>query len=398
MNPIGLPLDPKNEENWLELSKQYPHLAEYSKDGQIRNSYTTEKNGYLFSEEKKAWLKQIDGLISLKNVWLAAFEKFYKHENLRYIAPSGWRRCITIAGISSTLAAQGEARILLKTQDFPDYYKYLFSPNEASEAQIEQRKAFESDPNNYVVEFEEISGVEITVHIAIRSTDIATEWSNLTDKHNQLLEECLWSALVNSFPELNVDDPSGQYCDLSDVFDYCTTHVKRIANPKELRSLINIDFNELHNILYPRPSASVQPGDESLKRPYIASGRNVSPVEKQLAIFLRSSGFLVILEPELFLPNPEALTYRNPDLLVIDKGRSLFVEIDDTSHLVDHDNGGRPNIIKWKRDRLLDRELLCCGMPVLRVWHEEARKTPERVLSQIVQVLESLGGSRLKYQ
>jgi len=393
-----MPLDPRDEQNWLELSKHYPHLKKYSKDGQNRDAYATQKNNFLFDSEKKIWLKQSDGLISLKNVWLAAFEKFYKHENLGYISPSGWRKCITIAGISSALVTQGEAIFSLNTQNFPDYYKYLFNQSNASEAEIEQRKAFEKDPNNYVVDFDEIRGIDITVHIAIRSKDIAEEWGNLSDKHRQLLEECLWNALVNSFPELNVDDSSGQYSDLTDVFDYCNTHVRKIATKAELIRLISIDFNELQNILYPRPSTSVRVCDESLKRPYISSGRNVSPIEKQLATFLKSSGFLVILEPELYLPNPEAATYRNPDLLVIDKGRSLIVEIDDTSHLVDHDNGGRVNVNKWKRDRLLDRELLCSGIPVLRVWHEEARETPERVLSQILRVLESLGGSRLRYQ
>ena len=113
---------------------------------------------------------------------------------------------------------------------------------------------------------------------------------------------------------------------------------------------------------------------------------------------MTSSGYLVIYEPKIFLPTPEAEFHRNPDLIVFDKGRAIVVEIDDASHLIDLDNNKAPNVKKWHRDRIIDRELLCSGIPVLRVWHTEAREHPERVLTRIVQIFESLGGSRLQYQ
>lgn len=400
MSPKNSPLDPREIENWLDLSKQYSHLASYTENGESANTTAATISDDLFPKEKQEWLRESDGLITLHNIWLAAFEKFHKHENLNYITPGGWKKCITIARIKSKHTSTAEATLELNTDKFPDYFKHLFDIGDISEADKKKKQDYERDPMNYRVALNGIDSIEITIHIAIRSKDIAEEWKKLKTEHNKLLESCIWTALVNSFPELRIEDPQSQYNDfnLSDAVDYFSINVKRVSSPAELRSLINIDFNELHQILHPRPSANARPGDEALNRPYIFLGRNTSPIEKTLATFLRSSGFLVILEPELFLPNPEASTYRNPDLLVIDKGRSIFVEIDDTSHLVDHDNEGKPNNKKWKRDRLLYRELLCAGIPVLRVWHQEARDAPERILGQILQVLDSLGGSRLRYE
>ena len=242
------------------------------------------------------------------------------------------------------------------------------------------------------------AGIVVSIYIAIQGIDVEKEWINLDEKQLRTLKKYIWKSLVASFPELSIDDPSGLYSDISDVHDYFEIELVRVDSQGKLIELIEMGFNDLFGILHPKPSRELPPGSKDLQRPYIEKGRLTGQVEKNLAIFLVSSGYLVILEPELFLPNPEAKTYRNPDLLVIDKGRAVVIEIDDTSHLFDHDNNRSPNVKKWKRDRLIDRELLCSGIPVLRVWHTEARETPERVLTRIVQILESLGGGRLRYE
>jgi len=395
---MEMPPDPREKENWLELSKQYENLREYSLDGINQRSETTTKSGMLFNVEKYKWLSQQEGLTCLKNIWLAAFNLFSKNDEAGAISIERWRRGITIAGIQDVYDCHEEACLELDTTQFPDYYAQLFDLSSLSVGELEQRRAFERDPLNYMVGGVSIEGIVVTIYIAIQGKDVENEWINLAEKQLRTLKSYIWNSLVASFPELSIDDPSGQYSDVSDVGDYFEIKLERVDSQPKLIELIGMGFNDLFGILHPKPSRELPPGSKELQRPYIEKGRLTGQVEKNLATFLVSSGYLVILEPELFLPNPEAETYRNPDLLVFDKGRAVVIEIDDTSHLVDHGKNRSPNVKKWKRDRLIDRELLCSGIPVLRVWHTEARETPERVLTRIVQILESLGGGRLRYQ
>jgi hypothetical protein len=396
---MEMPPDPQEQENWLELSKQYDHLREYSPDGINPRSETTTKSGLLFNVDKYKWLRQQEGLTHLKTIWLAAFNSFSKNDEAGAISVERWRKGITIASIQDEYDCHEEAHLELDTTQYPDYYTQLFDGlSSLSVGELEQRQAFERDPSNYVVGGISIQGIVVTIYIAIQGKDVANEWTNLDEKQLRTLKNYIWKSLVAAFPELSIDDPSGQYSDVSDVPDYFEIKLTRVGSQPKLKELIGMGFNDLFGILHPKPTRELPPGSRELQRPYIEKGYLIAPVEKNLATFLVSSGYLVILEPKLFLPSPEAETFRNPDLLVIDKGRAVVVEIDDTTHLVDHDNNRAPNVKKWKRDRLIDRELLCSGIPVLRVWHEEARETPEKVLTRIVQILESLGGGRLRYQ
>ncbi len=143
-------------------------------------------------------------------------------------------------------------------------------------------------------------------------------------------------------------------------------------------------------------TSSSRPGFTSLT---LALTRN----EELLCKYLLEQGFIVSLEPKVLFPSPEVSNFREPDLLVFHKGRVIAIEIDDLSHLekrrvkANKSVKIEANIDKWKRDRLLDRLFICNGIPVLRVWFTEVRESPEQVMTQVMQVFESLGGSRMNY-
>lgn len=403
---MNRPLDPRDPENWLELSKRYPHLKEFSKDGVTGWKREFRSENTLFTQEKRDWLKSAEGLITLKNTWLAALYVFAKNEGLAHIDLEGWKKCISIVAITDIVEGKEESCLELDTSGYPGYWKFLFGAGQ-NESEREQWKAYGRDPENYRVASESTSFMKIRVHIALRAPEeIRNQWRQINGSLKSTLEKDIWKALISTFPELGVDDPTGFYSDISDMYDGFTTEVLTVSSQQELESLIGLDFFSLFKeVLHPRPRIQRTNGEDSSQdhiqaepRPYIEKGRVTNPIEKSIATLLISSGYLVILEPELYLPHPEANTYRNPDLIVIDKGRAIALEIDDTSHLIDHDNAGRPNIRKWKRDRLLDEMMLRSGIPVLRVWHTEARDRPEQVLTRVIGIFESLGGSRFSYQ
>lgn len=397
---MQIPPDPRDEANWLELSKTYEHLHAYSDDGISPRTTSIELPNRLLKDKTFEWLKTRDGVQNLQAVWLAAFNIFYKNEGLGQIDEGGWRRCITIAGIRDVYKKSSTACLFLRQDsNVPKFYtQWTFNQSIFTETEEDQRSAYRKDPMNYEVVEDFTHGHEVTAFVAIRSKEISKEWERLDKKLTLILEHCMWKALVNAFPELHVDDGSGMYADISDAFDFLEIKVERVASSTLLRELIGYDFNDLFTDILNQPSNSKKQRSPSINEKYIHDGIKTGPVEATLATFLKSSGYLVIYEPILFLPTPEAEFHRNPDLMVFDKGRAIVVEIDDASHLIDLDNNKAPNVKKWHRDRIIDRELLCSGIPVLRVWHTEAREHPERVLTRIVQIFESLGGSRLQYQ
>ena len=79
-----------------------------------------------------------------------------------------------------------------------------------------------------------------------------------------------------------------------------------------------------------------------------------------------------------------------------------MIEIDRRYHLVKEQAGGRrfseANVEKWVRDRDFDRFMLCNGVPVLRVWYTDVDKRPQEILTQVMQIFESLGGSGFSYR
>ena len=127
-------------------------------------------------------------------------------------------------------------------------------------------------------------------------------------------------------------------------------------------------------------------------------------LSKACQLFTRA-WFIVSLEPSIFFPDPSADNFREPDLLVFQKGRVIAIEIDDRSHLLKEAIGRKgklyvqdANIEKWERDRFLDRLFLMNGIPVLRIWYEEVDKQPETVMTYILNLFDSLGGGRMMYK
>ena len=122
-----------------------------------------------------------------------------------------------------------------------------------------------------------------------------------------------------------------------------------------------------------------------------------------MCTYLLDRGFIVSLEPKIFFPDREVQNYREPDLLVFHMGRVIALEIDDRSHLVKNlftEDGKRrieANEEKWTRDRLIDKLFLLNGIPVLRVWYDEVDKHPERVMTEVIRLFDSLGGQRMNY-
>lgn len=152
------------------------------------------------------------------------------------------------------------------------------------------------------------------------------------------------------------------------------------------------DYQTLRAVIKPvRPMQTAEmPSSE-----YRFMGYDMTRFEGRLARALQQAGYLVILEPSMILPTPEVQNYRRPDLLVVDRGRSIVIEIDDYSHIAPRT---RKPVEQWHRDRLMDRELLCLGIPVLRIYYTEIEEGVERVISKVTRVFEALGGQRMMMQ
>ncbi len=135
---------------------------------------------------------------------------------------------------------------------------------------------------------------------------------------------------------------------------------------------------------------------EDMKKKQKARLLSRSNVEHLVAESLASQGFLVAIEPAFLFPMQQVSSYRTPDLLVVDGGRMLAIEIDDMSHLVDSNK--RPAFEKWQRDRDLDKFMLQHGIPVYRISHKEAMHNPVKVVAEVSTIFANLGGGRLRFQ
>ncbi len=135
---MEIPPDPQEQENWLELSKQYENLREYSLDGINQQSKDTTKSGLLFTDEKYKWLRQQEGLTCLKSIWLAAFNLFSKNDEAGGISVERWRKGVTIAGIQDKYNCHEEACLELDTSKYPNYYIQRFDLSSLSVGELEQ--------------------------------------------------------------------------------------------------------------------------------------------------------------------------------------------------------------------------------------------------------------------
>tara|TARA_B100000674_G_C37898552_1_gene942559 strand:+ start:176 stop:1348 length:1173 start_codon:yes stop_codon:yes gene_type:complete len=170
-----------------------------------------------------------------------------------------------------------------------------------------------------------------------------------------------------------------------------------------LKSVSGASFREISQII-----SEYRPSAQSSSAIKIDQGRffkGTAPTswEEILTGYLLQEGFIVSLEPDIYFPDEGVTGRRVPDLLVFHKGRAIAIEIDDRSHMVylrDSPDGkhkkGEVNLEKWERDRMLDRMFLSNGIPVLRVWYVEVEKHPERIMSEVIRIYDSLGGERMR--
>ncbi|MCP9928823.1 hypothetical protein [Cyanobium sp. CH-040] len=141
--------------------------------------------------------------------------------------------------------------------------------------------------------------------------------------------------------------------------------------------------------------------DAEVRRRDLARRQARSQIEAHIAELLTLRGFAVVIEPEILFPLAEIAVKKTPDLLVIEAGRMIAIEIDDSSHVVKLKKDRKPSSIvnweKWQKDRDLDRVMLIHGFPVYRVSHETADKSPQTVVSEVMAIFSSLSGRRHTY-
>ena len=196
------------------------------------------------------------------------------------------------------------------------------------------------------------------------------------------------------------EDPAHHHLDNGNVKTSSSFNIQVLENTKDLIQICGCNFPELATII-----REFNPSPQDIPNASPKKGLLTSSWEEQLTSYLLSEGFIVSLQPQVLFPQSESSSYREPDLMVFYRGRTIAIEIDDISHLTHiKDNPkknirkGQVNITRWESDRILDRLFLCNGIPVLRVWYTDVRDNPEKVMTQVLQIFESLGGNRMQYQ
>jgi len=176
------------------------------------------------------------------------------------------------------------------------------------------------------------------------------------------------------------------------------------SDPKIIRVAGDKFFNIRTIVQTYRPPiiSEVRDGGSEIKS-RLFMGSTTKLWEEKLTTYLLQRGFLVSLEPDLYIPEQSTEPRRTPDLMVIHKGRVIMIEIDSGYHLTKEVGDGRSkrtvaNVERYERDRAFDRYMLCHGIPVLRVWFKEVEENPEQIMTQILQIYDSLGGDRFSYR
>ncbi len=397
-------LDPSDKDNWDALSKQYPHLREWN-ERDVGKSSLEARNIDFPSTEKVEYLKSEDGLRNLNSAWTVAINQFSKLDEARFINAKGWESTMTIAGLIATSEDHSEiSGIEFNLESLPVNlrYKYFFEPQNLSEEQKDQVIAHKQDPKNYHVDQWELTFLTITFKIAIRSREMAKQFDEVSKnlKLSQRLADYIWTALKNIIPWISSSESqAGTDLDGNDVtyeksfedqFEGVTYRIEKVQSVSELNRLCGMSFEDLlgrGGTLKPLPVRKDTGGGKS---EYIhenldtnIQGKNTNKVEKIFTDVLRGEGYLVVLEPDLFIPEPEIkASYRKPDLLVFYRGNCLAVEIDDMSHVKEVETG-KFNWTKYQRDEDLRAYLLASGIPMIRIWHHIVRDNPYVALGKV---------------
>ena len=383
-------------------------------------------------ESLSDWLKSTQGLLEINSCWRSAlyalkktgyfYEKDFKKYKKADTAYRELKEGSYLAGVS----------ILLDDSKIKTYrYKDWAVDGETGESKECEREDLVGTGIYRIVLNLVFSFTHDVVDHYLALPDVARQfladhvWESLSRLDPFLLEDGLTSytftvkfydeefnlvELTNEQYEAKLNDPKLRFYKWSEEYD-TGPPLDYILNPIEievlddhqsLKSICGCSFPELSAIL---KSSKLEFRGTHLDGSYEGLSLWLTRWEQKLASYLLEQGFIVSLEPSVLFPQPSIENYREPDLLVFNKGRVIAVEIDDRSHLMKKMYtkkggflGSDANLEKWERDRVLDRFFLMNGIPVLRVWYEEVDKTPELVMSYILSMFDSLGGGRMIYK
>ena len=399
-------LDPRDEKNWQELAKTYKHLREWKED----NHEEVETSKISFpSKERVDFLRSEEGLLALHSAWTVAVNQFSKLEAASFIDYRRWERMMTIAGLNAkheSLQLCGGISFNYRCLPEKIQGKACFTPEKLTESEREQVDAHERDPMNYNVDFHSVGFLTITFKIAIQGFDLDEQFKRVTSSSGMStrLSEYVWDSLKNIMPWISPDTEHKQGEDtyiesFEDQFEGCSYKVEKVDSQKELIQICGLRFNQLFKhggTLKPGPTHITSEGG-SVKTIHTdvdtnIQGKSTNKVEKQLTNHLRAEGYLVVLEPDIFLPDPGLKrSRRKPDLLVLDGGKCIAVEIDDMSHILDAETGE----FAWQRyqdDEDLRTSLMSKGIPMIRIWHKVVRDDPRRAVGLITQAFKNIWG------
>lgn len=340
---------------------------------------TSEFKTFDLGEEATSWFKSTEGLLFLSDCWTSSLY----HLKLRGAfeeEPSDYKE-LKNGSLLSGLRLEHQEILEIDSEgnldSYDQLYRWVFTigfhfktkAKEAFERLSKNAKSIQLDKLfNLVGSHATIQASRLVVHIPWSDNEVRSEW--------------IWDAQGSAAYE---------------IFEVASTD-------SEFKKTSGLTFVELFSKLR-TTTTDESPNGEASENTSATKGTIRNRWERKLTQYLFNENFIVLQQPEVLLPDCPTGARREPDLLVIHKGRAIAIEIDDKSHLVAIEDQpkeglrkGQVNIPKWQRDRDLDRYMLCNGVPVLRVWYEDVDKHPETVMSQILQIYDSLGGDRHSYR
>lgn len=340
---------------------------------------TSEFKTFDLGEEATSWFKSTEGLLFLSDCWTSSLY----HLKLRGAfeeEPSDYKE-LKNGSLLSGVRLEFQTTLEIDSDGQPvrhDYlYRWVFTIG--FHFKTKAKEAFERlSKNAKSIQLDKLFNL-VGSHTAIRSSKA---FISIQTSRTGWLNSWIWDAQAGCSYE---------------IFEVASTD-------SEFKKTSGLTFVELFSKLR-TTTTDESPNGEASENTSATKGTIRNRWERKLTQYLFNENFIVLQQPEVLLPGCPTGARREPDLLVIHKGRAIAIEIDDKSHLVAIEDKpkeglkkGQVDIPKWQKDRDLDRYMLCNGVPVLRVWYEDVDKHPETVMSQILQMYDSLGGDRHSYR
>jgi len=369
------------------------------------------------------WLRSPAGLITLTSAWRTGLyflkkERVFINDTIHtYEKLKNGGFCVGIEFVQRgyPLAYQEEPdppeRFLTQEaieEEYRAHYKVLEEEDKIQKMTSDEKESYFQEKRNEARRY--APGFVVHFFLCFNFEEsLRDHFEALTDESKQFLLACMWDeiarfepilddARINVFSVCGSDGEKKRSRFMWEGLEegregaYLFFEYKILDSDSEITRLAGNKFSSIRNIIrqYRPPVLPMSNGPVSTsKKNRLFSGSNTKLWEEKLATYLLSEGFLVSLEPDLYIPQQSSEPRRSPDLIVIHKGRVIIIEIDSAFHF---------NVETYRRDRILDRFMLCNGIPVLRVWYEEVRDSPEKVMTQVMEIYESLGGGRFTYR